>query len=226
MLAVLKKEFKSYFLTPIGYIFIGSFVALLSFFFYLDVFKIGSVSFSDIFYSGATILTFIIPVLTMRTFAEERKNGTEELLLTTPVSIVKVVIAKFLAALLVILITEALSLVYYLILKQFGDPNVKLVATTLFGFLLLAAAYISFGMFASSITENQIIACILTIGGLVASMFLPSLSGYFYPVALISIFDKFPSGVISIADIITFISFTLLFLFFTAIIMQRRKSYR
>ena len=226
MLAVLKKEFKSYFLTPIGYIFIGAFIALLSFFFYLDVFQIGSVSFSDIFYSGATILTFIIPVLTMRTFSEERKNGTEELLLTTPVSILKVVIAKFLAAVLVILITEAISLVYYLILKKFGEPNVKLVSTTLFGFLLLASAYISFGMFASSITENQIIACILTIGGLVAAMFLPGLSEYFYPVALVNIFDKFPSGVISIADIITFISFILLFLFFTVIIMQRRKNYR
>ena len=226
MLAVLKKEFKSYFLTPIGYIFIGAFMFLLSFFFYLDVFQLGSISFSDIFYSGATILTFIIPVLTMRTFSEEIKNGTEELLLTTPVNIVKVVIAKFLAAALVIVITEALSLVYFFILKKFGEPNVKLVATTLFGFLLLASSYISFGMFASSITENQIIASILTIGGLVATMFLPSLSGFFYPVALINIFDKFPSGVISIADIITFVSFTLLFLFFTVIVMQRRKNYR
>lgn len=226
MFAVLKKEFKSYFLTPIGYIFIGAFIFLLSFFFYLDVFQIGSVSFSDIFYSGATILTFIIPVLTMRTFAEERKNGTEELILTTPVSIIKIVVAKFLAAVLVLLLTEAISLVYYLILKQFGEPNVNLVATTLFGFLLLGAAYISFGMFASSITENQIIACIITIGGLVGAMFLPSLSGYFYPIALLNIFDKFPSGVISIADIITFISFILLFLFFTVIVMQRRKSFR
>ena len=82
MFAVIKKEFKSYFLSPIGYVFIGLFLIMFSIFFYTDVINYGSTNFEYIFYSGATILTFIVPILTMRTFAEERKTGTEQLLLT------------------------------------------------------------------------------------------------------------------------------------------------
>ena len=96
MWAVMKKEFKSYFYSPIGYVFIGLFLIMFSIFFYIDVFNYQSINFEYIFYSGATILTFIVPVLTMRTIAEERKNGTEQLLLTSPLSITKVVIENFL----------------------------------------------------------------------------------------------------------------------------------
>ena len=74
--AIIKKEFKTYFLSPIGYVFIGLFLIMFSIFFYIDVVSYGSTNFEYIFYSGATILTFIVPVLTMRTFAEERKSGT------------------------------------------------------------------------------------------------------------------------------------------------------
>ncbi|MFR5684589.1 MAG: ABC transporter permease, partial [Clostridia bacterium] len=91
MLAIIKKEVKSYFLSPIGYVFIGLFLAMCSVFFYLDIVQYGSTNFGYIFYSGSTILTFIIPILTMRMFSEERKNGTEQLLLTSPRSITSIV---------------------------------------------------------------------------------------------------------------------------------------
>ena len=96
MLAVIKKEFKSYFYSPVGYVFIGLFLIMFSIFFYVDVFQYQSTNFEYIFYSGATILTFIVPILTMRAIAEERKTGTEQLLLTSPLSITKVVLGKFL----------------------------------------------------------------------------------------------------------------------------------
>ena len=99
MLAVIKKELKTYFYSPVGYVFIGLFLLMFSIFFYVDVFKYQSTNFEYIFYSGATILTFIVPVLTMRSIAEERKNGTEQLLLTSPLSITKLVLGKFIAAL-------------------------------------------------------------------------------------------------------------------------------
>ena len=83
MFAVMKKELKTYFCSPVGYVFIGLFLIMFSIFFYVDVFQYGSTNFEYIFYSGATILTFITPILTMRTIAEERKNGTEQLLLTS-----------------------------------------------------------------------------------------------------------------------------------------------
>ena len=89
MWAIIKKEFKSYFFSPVGYVFIGLFLIMFSIFFYTDVFYYQSTNFEYIFYSGATILTFITPILTMRTLAEERKTGTEQLLLTSPISITK-----------------------------------------------------------------------------------------------------------------------------------------
>ena len=120
MLAVIKKEFKSYFLSPIGYVFIGLFLIMFSIFFYTDVVSYGVTNFEYIFYSGATVLTFIVPILTMRLFAEERKTGTEQLLLTSPLSITSIVLAKFIAAAVVVIITELFTFMYFIILKFFG----------------------------------------------------------------------------------------------------------
>ena len=228
MFAVLKKEFKSYLLSPIGYIFIGLFLLMFSIFFIVTIFQNSVLNFEYLFYNGATILTFVIPVLTMRMFSEERKNGTEQLLLTSPRSITSIVLGKFFAATLIMIITEVLTLIYFAILKYFGEPSLTVALTTLGGFLLLSMAYISFGMFASSITENQIIACVLTIGVFIAMWFLPLINTTFSDVlnsfSLINIFDKFPEGIISISEIVTFVTFTILFILLTIIVLQRRKS--
>lgn len=226
MFAIIKKEFKSYFLTPIGYVFIGLFLIMFSIFFYVDVFNYQSTNFEYIFYSGATILTFIVPILTMRTIAEERKNGTEQLLLTSPLSITKVVLGKFIAATLIVIITELCTFMYFLILCFFGTPHIMTALVTLIGFLLLAMSYISFGILASSITENQIISGIITIGFFVLTWFLPQFSGIFTNFSLINMFTKFPRGQIDIADTITFITFTIACILITIIFMQRRKSVR
>ena len=97
MFAIIKKEVKSYFLSPIGYVFIGLFLFMASIFFYLDVIYYGSTNFEYMFYSLSTILTFITPILTMRMFAEERKEGTDQLLFTSPVSISNIVFGNFLS---------------------------------------------------------------------------------------------------------------------------------
>ena len=226
MLAIIKKEFKTYFLSPVGYVFIGLFLIMFSIFFYTDVINYGNTNFEAIFYSGATILTFSIPILTMRTFAEDRKTGTEQLLLTSPVSLTKIVLAKFIAATLIIVITELCTFLYFGILCYFGVPHIQTALVTLFGFLLLAMAYISFGIFASSITENQIIAGVITIGFFILIWFLPSFSEIFTDFSLINIFIKFPQGQIDIANTVTLITFTIMCLLLTVIFMQRRKSAR
>lgn len=226
MWAVIKKEFKSYFLSPVGYVFIGLFLIMFSIFFYTDVFDYQSTNFEYIFYSGATILTFIIPILTMRTIAEERKAGTEQLLLTSPLSITKVVIGKFIAATLIVVITELCTFMYFAILSFFGTPHITTALVTLLGFLLLAISYISFGILASSITENQIIAGVITVGFFILTWFLPQFSSIFDSFSLINMFSKFPSGQIDIADTVTFITFTISCLLITIIFMQRRKSVR
>ena len=224
MLAVFKKELKSYLLSPIGYVFVGLFLIMFSTFFFTTIFKSQVINFEYLFYNGATILTFITPVLTMRMFSEERKSGTEQLVLTSPRSITSVVLGKFLAAAVVILITEVFTLMYYFILKYFGNPSFKVALSTLFGFFLLSLAYISFGMFASSLTENQIIASVLTIGAFIVMWFLPNFSTNLEMFSLIQIFDKFPQGIISISEIVTFVSFSVLFILLTIVVLQRRKS--
>lgn len=224
MFAVLKKELKSYFLSPIGYVFIGLFLLMTSVFFYLDILSYGMSKFQNMFYSLATILTFITPILTMRMFSEEKKEGTDQLLFTSPRGITSIVFGKFLAALCVLLITELLTFIYYFILMYFGKPDLISSIVTLGGFLLLGAAYISFGMFASSITENQVVAAILTIGFFILTWFLPDINEIFSSLSLINMFDKFPSGQIALSEVVTFVSFTLLFVALTIIILQRRKS--
>ena len=226
MWAIVKKEFKSYFLSPVGYVFIGLFLVMFSIFFYTDVFYYQSTNFEYIFYSGATILTFITPILTMRTLAEERKSGTEQLLLTSPISITKIVLGKFISATLIVVITELCTFMYFGILSFFGAPHLTTALVTLLGFLLLAMSYISFGLLASSITENQIVAGVITIGFFILTWFLPNFSDVFTDFSLINLFTNFPSGQIDIADTVTFVTFTIMCILLTVIVMQRRKSVR
>jgi len=224
MWAIFKKEVKTYFLSPIGYVFIGLFLAMCSVFFYLDVVGYGSLQFEYMFYSASTILTFIIPILTMRMFAEERKVGTEQLLYTSPRSISSIVAGKFLAAVFVIFVTEICTLPYLGILFMFGTPHVQTVLVTLLGFLMLSMAYISFGMFASSLTENQIIAGVVTIAFFIITWFIPNISPALESLSLINMFEKFPAGLIAMEEIATYITFTLFFVLLTTIVLQRKKS--
>ena len=125
MWAIYKKELKTYFLSPIGYVAIGIFMVMYSIFFYLTTITYGSVFMGDLYYATARYgLLLIIPLLTMRIFAEERKNGTEQLLLTSPRSVTSIVLGKFLAAVTVILITLILSIIYPIIISFFGTVNI------------------------------------------------------------------------------------------------------
>ena len=160
----------------------------------------------------------------MRMFSEERKNGTEQLLLTSPRSITSIVLGKFIAAGLIILITEAFTMIYFVILSIFGNPSLTVALNTLLGFLLLALAYISLGMFASSITESQIVAAVITIAASLVMWFMPSMFEALEMISLIFKFENYVIGLISIADVITFVSFTVLFILLTIITLQRRKS--
>ena len=226
MWAIIKKEFKSYFFSPVGYVFIGLFLIMFSIFFYSDVFKSQRTNFEYIFNSGATILTFITPILTMRILSEERKTGTEQLLLTSPVSITKIILGKFISATVIVIITELCTFLYFGILSYFGTPYLITALVTLLGFLLLAMSYISFGLLASSITENQIIAGVITIAFFIFSWYLPNFSDVFADFSLINLFSNFPYGQIDLADTVIYISFTIMCLLFTIIVMQRRKSVR
>ena len=226
MWAVIKKEFKSYFSTPIGYVFIGVFLIAFSISFYFSVIGYGNVKFENIYYTLPTILVlaFIIPLLTMRSFSEERKTGTEQLLLTSPISITKIVLGKFIAAVFIVLITELCTFMYFGILCHFGVPKLTTTFTTLLGFLLFVISYISFGMLTSSITENQIISGIISIGFFIITWVLPEFNSSLESYSFINMFYKYTQGQIDIGDTVTFITFTITCLLLTITIMQRRKS--
>ena len=224
MWIVFKKEFKTYFLSPIGYIAIGIFMLMYSIFFYLTTITYGSVFMGDLYYATARYgLLIMIPLLTMRMFAEERKSGTEQLLLTSPRSVTSIVLGKFFAAVAVILITLIFSIIYPVIISFFGNVNIPTLIVTMLGFLLVAMAAISIGMLASSITENQIIAAIITIVVLVAPWFLVDISTIFSSIDLIDKFLKFPNGLISVADLVSLLSITVMCISITIIWIKRRK---
>lgn len=226
MWAIIKKEVKTYFLSPIGYVFIGAFLLMSSLFFYIYSWQYQSVQYSSLFYYTTELLTFTIALLTMGMFAGERKNGTETLLFTSSRSITSIVIGKFLAALVVIIITEIISLIYYIIVCFFAGEIVNFAQTisVLIGFILITMSYISFGGFLSSLTENQIIAGIATIILLLGTWFLPNLSDTFLILSPISQFQKFPEGIISVTDTVGLLSQTILFTLLTITVLQRKKN--
>ena len=225
MWPIIKKEFKSYFFSPIGYVVIGIFLTVFSAFFYLTTIQTGSVDLGALYYYVALYgLIIATPALTSRMFAEERKNGTEQLILTSPTSITGVVFGKLIAALGVVTVALLISFMYVIIVSFFGTPNIASVLVAMLGFLLISTAAISVGMFASSITENQIISIIITIAFLLLTIFLQDISEMFSYFSLINYYEKFASSLISISDLVRLTSFAGMFISFTIIVMQRRKS--
>lgn len=225
MWTIFKKELKTYFLSPIGYIAVGLFLVIYSVFFFLTTIQYGEVDLGNLYYATARYgLLLIIPILTMRMFAEERKTGTEQLLLTSPRSVTSIVLGKFFAAVAVILITLVISFMYFAIVSFFGNANIVTVLVTMLGFLLLGMAAISVGTLASSITENQIIAAIITIAFLVIPWFLPDIDSAFSSINLMDKFMKFPYGLISITDVVGLVSFTIMCILITILFMKRRKT--
>ena len=197
MWAIIKKELKTYFLSPIGYVVIGILLLVFSLFFWLTTIQSGSVDLSSLYYYVALYgLIIAVPMLTMRMFSEERKNGTEQLLLTSPISITKVVLGKLIASLGVIIITLIISFGYFGLVSLFGKASIMSVLTAMLGFILVSIAALSVGMLASSITENQVISAIVTVAFLVLTLFVENISSSLSSLAIMSFYQKFPVGVI------------------------------
>ena len=224
MWAIVKKEFKTIFYSPMGYIVVAMFLIVYSTIFYATAIASGSVDLSSTYYWTAVYgLPFIIAILTMRSFAEERSKGTEQLLEISPKSIFSIVMGKFFSMVGVICVTLIISFMYYFILLKFGNPDIKLVLITMIGFILLSMAYISFGMLVSSLTENQVIAAVVTLVFSLIPFFISYGIGIFSNLALINLFQKFPTNVISLKEIVGLLSFTIMCITITIIVIQRKK---
>lgn len=232
MLAIFKREMQSYFKTPIGYIFIGMFLIVSGFLFITYNLMMGYPSLSSVLYSLITIFMFLIPILTMRLLSEEKNLKTDQILLTSPVSVGKIVFGKFLAAACVYIITLMLTLIYMVVINRHGEPSFSQTFCSYIGFALLGLTFISIGLFISSLTENQAVAAVSTFAVLlvlylfdsvkdsISSIFLAKLFSAF---AISSRFDTFNIGVLSVEPIIYYISVTALFLFFTTQVIEQRR---
>ncbi len=230
MFAVLKREVKSYFYSPIAYVLIGFYILLCSIFFLPNLYG-GYADFNSNLSSMGFILLFFVPILTMRSYAEDRKNGTEVLLLTSPVKIMDIVLGKFLALIFVFLVMTAITLVYPLILSIFGNPPVAQTIGGFIGFILLGTTFISIGIFASSLTENQIIAAIITFVILLVIWLMDAISsmlgGFLSQVlnwfSLMSRYGDFNLGILNLNAIVYYLSFTTVFLFLTVRVIEKRR---
>lgn len=225
MTAIIKKELKNYFLSPIGYVVIAIFMVIFSVFFYLTTVNSSSIDMTYLFYYTALYgLMLITPLITMWSISGERKSGTDQLIMTSPVSMTSVVIAKFIASLLIILIPVVSTLMYFGIISYFQMPDIPTYLTSALGFILLSMAYISFGIFASSLTESPIISGILCFGFVFASTWLPSFAQQLSGMSLLDLFINFLYGKIDIFSTVALVTITILFIVLTIIVMQRRKS--
>lgn len=164
MFAVLKKEMKTYFSSLTGYIFMGFFLILSGIFVSLYNLYTGSPDYNKVLSSINFIFLFLVPVLTMRLMSEEQKQKTDQLLLTSPLSIWDIVLGKYFAAVGVFALTLLITCIYPIILSFFGKLAVAKIIGGYIGFFLLGCAFISIGLFVSSKTDNQVISAVVTFG--------------------------------------------------------------
>ncbi|MDP4629868.1 MAG: ABC transporter permease subunit, partial [Flavobacteriales bacterium] len=170
MIALLKKEIRSFLTSLIGYIVIAVFLIVTSLFMWvfpgsLNVMEAEYATLDTLFYIAPWVFLFLIPAITMRSLAEEQKEGTLELLMTKPITDLQIILAKYLAGLLVVVIAIFPTLVYFLSVYFLGNPvgNIDAGATwgSYLGLIFLASVYVSIGIFASSLTKNQIVAFLI-----------------------------------------------------------------
>jgi ABC-2 type transport system permease protein len=179
MIAIFKREIRSYFMTPMGCIYMGFFLLIMGLFFAFGTLMSRSSQFSGFLGSMLFIYLFAIPLLTMRLFSEERRQKTDQLLLTSPVSVGEIVLGKFLAALVLFLLTLAVTVFYALVVAAYGDLAVAETVCSYIGFIFLGASYISIGVFISAGTENQITAALVSFFTLLMIWLIDSVSQIF-----------------------------------------------
>ena len=232
MSAIIKRELSSYFNSAIGYIVLAVFYFFSGLFFYMYCLMSNTASMSYVFLSMLMIVVLTIPIITMRSFSEEKKQRTDQALLTAPVSITEIVLGKFLGAFLLYCLCNAIYVVYVIILACYATPDWAVFLTTMLGMLLMGGALIAIDLFISALTESQIIAAVLSIGiGLLIYM-LDSLAGMlsvdwitslFHNISFDAHFTNFINGIINLTSVLFFVSVIAVFLFLCVRVIEKRR---
>ena len=228
---IFKKEFRGYFISPIAYIVISIFLILTGWFFFSTFFLFGQAEMRNFFSLLPVILSFIIPAVTMRLFSEEFNTGSYELLLTMPVSSLNIILGKFLAATAFVAIMLMPTLAYAFFISFLGDLDWGPVIGGYTGAVLLGAAFSSIGLFASSLTRNQIIA-FMTGMTLCFVLTLIDKMLFFLPESLLSVFQflgadfhfqNISKGVVDSRDLLYFLSVCFVMVYGTNLVIQEKK---
>lgn len=250
---IAKKELKAYFSSPVAYVVITIFLVITGYFFYNLFASFSTLSFQatvnpaiakqrnllnitetvirPLFGNMSMIMLLMMPLLTMRLFSEEKKSGTIELLLTYPLTDMEVILGKFFACVTVFSLMLSATATYPILVTVFGEPEMGPIITGYIGLFLMGSAFISLGVFASSITENQIIAATLSFGvlflfwmmGYTVSFMGPALGRIIMNISLVGHIEGFAKGVIDTTDIIYYAIFSILFLFLTSRVLESKK---
>ncbi len=253
LLAIFRKEMANFFVSPIAYTVIGCFLIIAGFFFWANVSLLSLISLQaandpsiatrinltdvvirPLVQNMSIILLFLVPLLTMRLFSEERKTGTIELLLTYPVNDFGIVFGKFLAAVTILLIMMGCTLSFPLIMASLGSFDIGVFLSSYVGLILMGSSFIALGVFISSVTENQIVAAAISFGAALmfwviswtSSFTGQTLGAIIRQTSIIERLDSFLKGVITLSDVTYFLFFTAFFLFlsFRSIETQRWRG--
>lgn len=232
MFAIYKRELRSYFVTPIGYVFFAVIIALSATIFSTSTLLAATNDVSQYFETMLFVLMIALPLLTMKLFAEERKLKTEQLLLTSPVSIGGVVAAKFFAAFTVYFVANLLCSIAYISLFSYSEPEGGIILGNIIALSLVGAAFIAIGIFVSALTENQLAAAIGTFAIILVMLLIGMLNSFipFYGVrfvlswfSILSRYQNFTDGFFDIAGIVYYASICFVFLFVTCRVYERRR---
>lgn len=229
----MKRELSAYFSSAIGYVFLAVFYIFSGYFFYgSSLYNGGTASLSGVFDLMFTVVLFLVPILTMRLWSEDKRQKTDQALFTAPVRLSSITLGKYFSALIVYAISVCITLVFGMVISFYGAPDWAVIMGNLIGLFLLGSALISIGMFISSLTENQVIAAV---GGFSASLFILLVDplAQIVPVEFISKFlsgisfnahyENFTVGILSLADVVFFLSVIAIFVFLTVRVFEKKR---
>ena len=232
MKAIFNREFNSYFTSMLGYVFLTIFLLLTGVMFYVVNIRFMTARMTNFFSIVNNWALFLLPLLTMRLFSEDRKQKTDQLLLTAPISTKEIVFGKYLAAFGIFMVGVLITLIYPVILAFTGNLPIAETISCYVGFLLLCSAILAIVAFMSSITESQIVAAVATYGVLIFTLLLGSVASNVSNEIIVKIllwlspvqrFSDFTLGILNFEPIIYYLSITGLFLFFTVMVFERRR---
>lgn len=232
MKAIFKREFRAYFTSMPGYVFLSIFLLLSGYMFWGNNIFSSTASMIWYFASMVSSVIFIIPVLTMRLFSEDRKTKTDQLLITAPISISEMVLGKYFAAFATFLTGVAVTLIYPIIMSFYGNVPFAENTSAYIGFILFCGSIISIGAFMSALTESQVIALISSYGVIILTIVMDwaaqnvsnaTVAKVLLWLSPINKFTDFTMGVLNIESIVYYISLIAVFLFLTVRVFEKRR---